>query len=139
MSKEVLIQKLDLIVAELHKLQEIARTPREEYLSDYTKYYTGERIIEKIVGAAIDINTHLLVANGEKVPDTYYDSFIVVSRLGLFSFEFAQKIAQSARMRNKIIHEYEAIQEEQIYDSFDRAIEEYSKYVKYIEEFLKRK
>lgn len=38
MSKEVLIQKLDLIIAELHKLREIARTPREEYLSDYTKY-----------------------------------------------------------------------------------------------------
>lgn len=137
MSKNVILRKLDLITAELAKLRELAKLSRDEYLGDYTKFYTGQRIIEKIVGAAIDINIAVIVLKGEKIPDTYYDSFLVAGRLGVFPSAFAEKIADSARLRNKIIHEYEDIDEQKIYDSLREAIIQYTKYVKYIQEFLK--
>ena len=98
MSKDIIFRKLDQLTAELQKLKNLTAFTLKEYISDFTKSYTGERILEKIVGIAIDINTHIIVSLGEKVPDTYYESFIFLSKFDIYSLEFAKDIAGSARV-----------------------------------------
>lgn len=136
MNPDIILRKLDLITTELPKLKELSKMSQEQYLGNFTNYYTGERIIEKIVGAAIDINTHLIISLGEQVPDTYYDSFIIAGRLKILPQDFAEAIAESARMRNKLIHEYEGIDQKRMYEFLEKAVFQYAKYVEYIERFL---
>lgn len=138
MSKDVILRKLDLITAELNKLKSLANLSLEDYLKDFTNYYSGERIIEKIVGAAIDINISIVTSKGEKVPDTYYDSFLMMAKLNIFPLAFARQIADSARLRNKIVHNYEEIEEEQIYQSLEEAVTQYAEYVRYIHRYLEK-
>lgn len=135
MDKDIILRKLNVITTELDKLKKLSELSRKDYLNDERNYYMSERIIEKIVGAAIDINIHLIVSAGEKVPDTYYDSFLIIGRLGIVDIDFAKEIAESARMRNKIIHDYEDLEEGQVYNSLDKAVQHYTEYVKYIHQY----
>lgn len=137
MSREVILRKLDLIIAEIKKLKSISELPLKDYLGDFKNYYTAERILEKIIAAAIDINIHIASSKGEKIPDTYYESFTMMAKLKILPPNFARLIADSARMRNKIAHEYEEIEQDIIYDSLKEAVKEYTEYVSYIKKFLK--
>lgn len=136
MSREVILRKLDLIIAEIKKLKTISEISLKEYLADYKNYYTAERILEKIIAAGIDINIQIASSKGEKIPDTYYESFMMMAKLKILPPAFARLIADSAKMRNKIAHEYEDIEQDIIYGSLKEAVKEYTKYVNYIRRFL---
>lgn len=51
--------------------------------------------------------------------------------------DFALNIAPSAGLRNRLIHEYEKIDDSIVYKSIDKAILQYSEYMIKIKDFIK--
>lgn len=136
--KEVIRRKLAVIVENLTDLEPIKDMDREEYIRDVYKRKATERLLQELVEAAIDINTHIVVQAGKTAPDDYYESFIKAGELNVIPVNLAEKLAPSAGLRNRLVHEYDLIEHSMVLKAVIMAEELYPEYVKEIEDYLAR-
>lgn len=135
---EIIRRKLAVIIENLKALELINRMTRDEYIRDLYKRKAAERLLQELIEAAIDINTHITVQTGNSVPDDYYESFIKMGSLNIISTDLAEKLAPSAGLRNRLVHEYDRLEHSLILDAVGLAEELYPVYVKEIEDYLTR-
>ncbi len=110
----------------------------KEYARDLYRRKATERLLQELIEAAVDINLHLISQTGHSVPDDYYQSFVKLGDLKIISPELAQKLAPSAGLRNRLVHEYDAIEDGLILQSVAMAEELYAQYVKEIKDYLSK-
>ena len=87
------------------------------------------RLLEKIIGRMIDINYHILKHEHEIIPVDYKASFIKM-RMEYKNKDIFEKIANSASLRNVLIHEYEEIDNRKVYNSINLALTQVPRYLK---------
>ncbi len=134
-------RKLQLIAEDLGRLLPFRDLSVDELLRDPIRQAAVERLLERIVTRAIDVNEHLIaeLATGqeEKITRlTYRDTFLKLADLGVYPREFAESIARSAGLRNLLVHEYNTIDYTQVYNSIRSCLEDYERYIHYVESFL---
>lgn len=133
---DIVRRKLAVIIENLKALEPIKNINSEEYLQDIYKRKATERLLQELIEAAIDINVHLTVASGHAVPDDYYESFIRAGEIKIISMNLAQKLAPSAGLRNRLVHEYDRLEHPMVLEAVKTAEELFSRYVKEIDDFL---
>ena len=84
------------------------------------------------------LEAHLAAESGQ-VPDDYFESFWNAARLGAIDDKLARALAPSARLRNRLVHEYEALDDGQVFASIDRALRLFPVYIRQILTFLERR
>ena len=129
-------RKLAIIVENLKALEPIAGISRVDYLGDIYKRKATERLLQELIEAAIDVNTHLIVQSGQAVPDDYYESFILAGQLKFISVDLSIKLAPSAGLRNRLVHAYDRLEHSMVLDVVKLAEDLYAEYVRQIEEYL---
>ncbi len=134
--KGIVRRKLAVIIENLKALEPIKDMTKEEYIEDVYKRKATERLMQELIEAAIDINTHIIVETGNVVPDDYYESFIKAGELKIISADLAVKLAPSAGLRNRLVHEYDLLEQSLVLEAVRMAEELYPKYVKEIEDYL---
>lgn len=132
-------RKLNKMIKYIGQLEEVNKYTLEDYLDNFFIKRTTERLVQLVVEVATDINAHIVVDEGYSPPDDYYNSFLRLSEIGVISQSFAKELAPSAGLRNRLVHEYEEIDDKIVFKSIKKAIENYSKYIKIIEKYLKNK
>lgn len=131
LDKELIQRKLDQITDYLEDLEKLAQKSHQEFLGSVV-HLAAERLIELIVGNAIDINFHIIKEFDLPAPIKYRDSFVTLGKHKILPFEFSRKIAGSAGLRNLLIHEYEEVDLNKLYNGLKSGIEDYKHYVKEI-------
>ena len=130
--QELIHRKLTKLIQYLDELEAIKDYTLEEYLDNYFIKRTTERLIQLIVEVATDINGHIIVEKGHNPPHNYYQSFIKLGQLNLINKELSKKLAPSTGLRNRIVHEYEEINDQIVFESVENALELYKQYIKEI-------
>jgi uncharacterized protein YutE (UPF0331/DUF86 family) len=136
---DIIRAKIAVIQDNLKALEPIKEMTRDEYLRDLYKRKATERLLQELIEAAIDINTQMVVGSGYAPPDDYYQSFIRAGELGFLSPSLAEKLAPSAGLRNRLVHEYDRIDHSIILKAVSMAEEYYPRYVEEISAALSRK
>lgn len=132
-------QKIDLILADLQRLTEFQNVSFDEIIQDYWKHKSVERVLEVVIGEAININQHIIVKSDKgELPFDFKESFFLLSELGVYPKEFAQKIAQSVGMRNILVHQYRKLDEQLFYASIKQCLSQYAAYCRYILAYLEK-
>lgn len=132
-------RKISLIQDELAHLTTFSGCTFSEISRDFFKQAVIERILERIINRAIDINQHIIAEEATKdtiPPKNYKDTFDRLDDLKIYSSDFAKKISRSVGTRNKLVHEYDEVNKMKIYDSIDDCLDDYTNYCKYILNFL---
>lgn len=129
--------KMAIMIENLSALEPIPQLSIEDYSSDIYKRKATERMLQEIVEAAIDINYHIIVESNKQPPDNYYQSFIDLSAVGAITFQLANDLAPSAGLRNRIVHEYDFLDNKTVIKSVRNALRLYPKYIDAINEYLK--
>lgn len=127
-------KKIRLIQKDVDRLGSFIEDKREEVVSDYFKMNNIERMLEKIINRAIDINQHIVSrkGKGDEKLGGYEDTFYTLVDIGVYDREFAEKIAPSAGLRNRLVHEYDDINKDIVFDSAAKAVELYTKYCDHV-------
>ncbi|MFH1436513.1 MAG: DUF86 domain-containing protein [Pseudomonadota bacterium] len=136
LDREVIRRKLAVIAENLGDLGPIAGMTEQEYGGDVYKRKATERLLQELVEAAIDINTHIIVDTGHAAPDDYYSSFIKAGELNIIPADLAAKLAPSAGLRNRLIHEYDLIEHALVPSAVKTAQVLYPHFVKAVESFI---
>jgi uncharacterized protein YutE (UPF0331/DUF86 family) len=89
-----------------------------------------------MIGRMIDINYHLITDAGHAPPRDYYDSFTQLAKLRILAPAFASRIAASAGLRNRLVHEYDEIDPRRVYEGLQVAVRDIPEYLRRIHEHL---
>jgi len=132
-----LCAKLERLHGYYAELKTFSAISREEYMNNSIYRRAIERTMQLIVECATDINNMLLKSNEKKGAADYFNSFIDIAELDIIPVEFALKIAPSTGLRNILVHEYEAIDDEIVYHSIKVCLDCYLEYIDLINRYLK--
>ena len=136
LDREVIRRKLAVIAENLRTLDPISDMTEEEYRGDVYKRKATERLLQELIEAAIDINTHIIVDAGHAAPDDYFSSFIKAGELNIIPADLAAKLAPSAGLRNRLVHEYDLIEHALVLGAVKTAQVLYPHFVKAVESFI---
>jgi uncharacterized protein YutE (UPF0331/DUF86 family) len=67
--------------------------------------------------AAIDVATHLCVAEGFGAPGTYRDAIEELARRGVLPGNLAERLAKAVGLRNVLIHEYLEVDSRRVFNA----------------------
>jgi uncharacterized protein YutE (UPF0331/DUF86 family) len=140
LDKEFVRRKIALIQDDLRHLVEYENLTIEKISEDFQIQAVIERVLERLIGRAIDINQHLIAERGGTLQNvtTYRDTFMRLVDLGVYPREFGEQIARSAGLRNILVHEYNTINPELLQKSIGDAIREFNTYTRDVLSFVER-
>ena len=144
LNKSLIYRKISLIQDSLANLEQLAKFSLDEIAADFYKLNTLERLLEKIIMRAIDINQHVILELSEKksrLPVTYKETFTRLADFKIYSQKFGEKISKSVGTRNVLVHEYDdnQLDYEKVYSSIKDCLKDYGKYCQAILDFLQNK
>ena len=102
----LLEKKLQFLLEYLQEFNEFTSMRFSEFERDKIKKRAAERLIQLLVEVGSDIAGEILLEKKGIAAETYYASFIELGKKGFISVPLAKKLASSAGLRNRIIHEY---------------------------------
>lgn len=140
LNKDFVQRKLALNQKDLERLKEFTNIGLEEIIQDPGKHAACERYLERLIGRALDINQHIIAEKGSIAQEVmrYRETFLALAELGVYSKEFAEKIAPSAGLRNALVHDYNNIDPAVMRKSIGEAVNEFNDYARCVLEFIEK-
>lgn len=132
----VIRRKLGRITESLAALRPLARLPLAEYRQRLYERKAAERLLQEAIEAALDLNAHLIAEHGRAVPDDYYGGFLALVDLEILAESLARQLAPSAGLRNRLVHEYETIDDAKVLAAIGTMLRLYPRFVEAIEAYL---
>jgi uncharacterized protein YutE (UPF0331/DUF86 family) len=132
-------KKLKLLAEYLNELEQISQASYKQYQASFQVKRTAERLIQLVVEVATDVNGLLVVGLGESPPQDYFTSFIKLSQLGVLPDDFAQTLAPTTAIRNRLVHEYDTVDDRLVYASIKPILEEFTQYLDVIRKYVQKK
>lgn len=129
-------RKLSRISRNLEDLAEVEGLSGDEYRRDRFRKKGTERLLQETVEAAVDANLHLLRAEGAETAIDYYRSFVDLGRRGGLPAELAEALAPAAGLRNRLVHEYDEIDDAIVLEAVAEARILFPRYIEAVERRL---
>lgn len=135
----VVRRKLSSIVESLELLRPIATLSFAEYQGDVYRRKATERLLQIVVEAGVDVCTHLLVGTGHPAPEDNYQAFLDLAEKGrVIDLTLAQALAPSAGLRNRLVHEYERIDDRMVFQAVSRTLDLFPRFVQAVSNYLQK-
>jgi uncharacterized protein YutE (UPF0331/DUF86 family) len=131
-------RKLGQLAERLAHLERYACEGWEAYQRSFERRKAAEKLLQESIETAIDVNTHLLVELGFGVPPDFHRSFTDLGRHGWLPDDLANRLAPAAGLRNRLVHQYAAIDDRKVFDAVGSAVELLRTYIATIRENLDR-
>ncbi|MBM7622964.1 type VII toxin-antitoxin system HepT family RNase toxin [Sporohalobacter salinus] len=125
-------EKIYYIKQNLGKLRELRNLSREEFLNDYRNYDTAKYNLQSAIEAVIDISNHIISRNNYRVPNSNADTFRVLNEEGILPNDKLTSYISMAKFRNKVVHLYEKIDEEEIYKILKGNLVDFEEFIEII-------
>jgi uncharacterized protein YutE (UPF0331/DUF86 family) len=117
---EIFSRRLDALADYLKKIKAFRKTSREEFIAEPAIHDLAEQYLHLAVECVLDLSNHYLASESIGTPDTYKDSFFMLSEAGRMSSDMAAKLASWAGFRNILVHEYLAIDHGLAWDAIQK-------------------
>jgi uncharacterized protein YutE (UPF0331/DUF86 family) len=138
-NEELLKRKINSIE---EYIREIAPTLQmksaDEIIADVLLLRAVERNFQLIVDTMLDINTHIIAADGLKSPSTNQETFLILVRAGVLEEDLVKQMAPVVGLRNKIVHEYEGISTEKFIADIKQGLSQFGRFVVCIDDYLQK-
>lgn len=136
-------RKAYLIASDLELLERYRGVAYDDLVADPYALAAVERLLERIVMRAVDVNQHLLAALAPGVfrsPSrlTYRQTFEHLAPLGVLPEDLATAVAPSAGLRNILVHEYNDVEHLRLYESIGTCLTDYPRYTSALLDFVDR-
>lgn len=130
------IRRLRFMATELEDIQAYAQMDHHQYQGDRKSRRDLERMIENLINAALDIAKILSAGEDLEVPETYRQAFVQLGEAGIIEQELALALAEKARTRNILAHQYLDIKWPMIKDFLTTGIADLEQFKKQVEQRL---
>jgi uncharacterized protein YutE (UPF0331/DUF86 family) len=137
--KEKIIERIGDIKSALAELEKYRKMDLKEFLADKDNYPLASYWLRIALEAMLVIGTHILSRlpfNGRK--KDYTQVILSLGDYNVLPKDFAQKIKGLASYRNRLVHLYWKIGEEELLSVIKERFEDIEKFIDYIEKFIEK-
>lgn len=133
---EIVLTRLRLIAKYYNTLEQFSNVSLDDFLTDFNKQLIVERLLQLMIQSAIDINNHILSRLQPDNVVSNFEAFIELAKRDVITEDLARRLAPSAGLRNRLVHEYDDIDSSQVFKAISFALQQYPLYVKQINNYL---
>ncbi|GBE35787.1 hypothetical protein BMS3Bbin06_02331 [bacterium BMS3Bbin06] len=139
LNMEMLTGRIDAVRVALSRLKELSRLSREEFLEDYKNPASAETFIRHCIEAVFDIGRHILAKTGKvRLTHEYKNIAKGLGETGVISQPLMYKLMEMAGYRNRIVHLYHEITDEELYEIIQNDLKDIEQFILEIGAFLKK-
>ncbi|PKK86068.1 MAG: DUF86 domain-containing protein [Thermoplasmata archaeon HGW-Thermoplasmata-1] len=113
------IDKITKLASEVYnaldRLRELAELEEGNFISDRYKVAGSKYFLIVAIEGTIDICNHLISRNRFRMPEDYDDTFRVMAEEKILDMNFAEKLIEMAKFRNRLVHIYWEVNDSIIY------------------------
>ncbi len=120
----------------LHRLKILSHLGKDAFLKDPDKIGSAKYHFIVAIESCIDICNHLIAKNGYRAPEDYSDTFAVLSEVGAFESGFSAELKKMAKFRNRLVHLYWEVDDEQVYDILQHRLADFDQFQRDMAAFL---
>lgn len=132
--------KIAKLTSEMRKaldhLKSLRGVDRAIFLGDPDKIGSAKYNLVIAIESAIDICNHIISQNGYRSPDDYADTFRVLGEQGVFDEAFTKELRDMAKFRNRLIHLYWEVDDEQLYQILQTRLKDFKPFLDCVAAFL---
>lgn len=136
MTQLIIQEKINFISESLKQIADILKKRTETTLLSEYLLLAAEKKAEELIESAISINQEILKTHFDYLSNSYYESFIDLEKLKIFSPEELKSLAATAGFRNRLAHDYLELDPKITLQSIERLLKIYPTYLKKIKKFL---
>lgn len=125
------LNRLGLLLKELERLREKGR---HTYEADFEVRLATEHALQTAVQICIDVGAHIIAEHGLPTPADYRAVFNILSSAGL-DVGLAERLSNAAGMRNVIVHEYLAINDDLVWEALEN-LDDLRNFVAFVQQHL---
>lgn len=130
--ENIITDKIQFIKKNLNKLERLAEMNKKEFLKDYRNYDTAKYNLQSTIEAMLDITNHIISRKELGNPETNAEAFRILEEKDIIDKELMSTFIQMAKFRNRVVHLYDDIDDEQIYEIINNNLEDYRSFINII-------
>jgi uncharacterized protein YutE (UPF0331/DUF86 family) len=108
--------KLDVIKANLQKLDDIPQSSLEEFRADFRNIDATIHLLQTSIKVLIDLGGFLVAAHALPTPKTSHEVMERLEAAGLVPNGTAQRFSPIVGFRNRVVHLYDRVDDERVFD-----------------------
>jgi uncharacterized protein YutE (UPF0331/DUF86 family) len=132
----VIRRKLTNLTQYINELTPLTNYTFNQYAENYFIKRTGERLVQLIVENMVDVNSMIIADAQYPPPKDYYASFEAMGKLDYLPEQFAEALAPCTGMRNRIVHEYDKIEDDIVFSNIPKLLQMATEYIHFINNAL---
>lgn len=114
--KEVVTTLCSELTTAMDALDDIVSSGQEEFMTNRHIRGSAKYHLLVAIEAVLDLSSHLITQNSWRFPEDYADTFLVMAENGIISRDEAEHLADMAKFRNRLGHQYWRIDDNVIWD-----------------------
>jgi uncharacterized protein YutE (UPF0331/DUF86 family) len=108
--------KIDVVLDNLEKLHSLRSKPYEDFISDFRNTDSALHRMQTSIQALLDIGSYVIASLGLATPDSNAGIIEILAEAGLIPKEKTVVYIKMSRFRNRIVHLYNHIDTEMLYN-----------------------
>ena len=128
-------RRLDELSERLARLQTLTDRARSDFDEDPYLRDIVERNLEVAAQCCIDVSNRIISLEGAQKPVDYYDAILRMGELGVLPADFARYLAPLAGFRNILVHDYLALDWDEVYGALHR-LEDLERFAELVRRWL---
>lgn len=129
-------RRLAVIARDVALLEPEAGIPWSEYRTNGLRRAGIERLLQTALEATLDICKHVLRVRGVHRPTTAREVIVAAGSAGLIPAELAASLADAAGLRNRLVHEYDDLDDARVHASIASAVALLPQFAAAVERYL---
>jgi uncharacterized protein YutE (UPF0331/DUF86 family) len=117
-------------------------TRRDTFLKDQLLQGSSERFLQLAIESCLNVGNRLIslyqFERPVSTPETYADIFREMEGLGIIDSAFCERLVKMAKFRNRLVHLYWDIGEEQVFQFLQENLEDFRVFREKVIEYLSR-
>lgn len=118
------------ILMSLERLEELKALSKAAFLSDVHKISSAKYNFIVAIEGVIDLCNHVIAKNSFRTPEDYADTFKVLAEKNAFDPEFTNTLIQMARFRNRLVHIYWEVGNDEIHHILSTRLDDVRRFLR---------
>lgn len=124
---ELVYDRISIVDTSLHRLKQFQDITKAEFILSADNYAIAEHHLRISLEAIFDLGRHILVKTGLGKPNDYRDILVLLGQNGIIPLDFFEEVKGMAGYRNRLVHMYNEINHDELYDLITTRLEDLRK------------
>lgn len=134
--KATIKEKMDKLSESVEYLDELKKLTLDEFKKDFKNFGSAEHYLVIGIEAITDIGNHILKEIFNKSAKSYADIIKQLGEVEVIPENLATRAKEMADFRNLLIHAYEVVDLNKVYENLQKAPDEFRQFAKAFQGFL---